>query len=344
MQQRLNITGHAKADELIRELTGLCSSKDCAPYFQNTLTTLVKMGMNYEDVGDFKLVNTSLAEMTRAFNMFFPYRDKRKVVVFGSARTPASDPCYQQAEKLARILAESGLMVISGAGGGIMEAANLGAGPDNSFGLNIKLPFEQKANPYIVGDHKLLRFKYFFTRKLMFIKESDATVLFPGGFGTLDEGYENITLIQTGKCLPRPIVLLEPEGGNYWNTWVRSVKEEILNNGYISPDDIDLFYQARDLEDATRYILEFYKIYHSLRYVREFTVLRFVKEIPPSLVNELNSDFKDILAEGWFKSSAALPDELKNNEFVDLPRLVFRFNKMHFGRLLQMILKINRSI
>ncbi|NIQ01093.1 MAG: cytochrome D ubiquinol oxidase subunit II, partial [Nitrospinaceae bacterium] len=236
---------------------------------------------------------------------------------------------------------QGGFMVISGAGGGIMEAANRGAGKQHSFGINIKLPFEQKANPYILGDPKLMLFKYFFTRKLIFIKESDATVLLPGGFGTLDEGFENLTLFQTGKSLPRPIVLLEPENGNYWSRWLEFVDSVLVENGYVSPDDKHLFQLATSVEEASGRILQFYRVYHSLRYVRGVTVLRFTRTLPPELLDELNEEFQDILTNGRIRSSPPLDDESRNREYLELPRLVLNFNKRSFGRLNLMIRKIN---
>jgi uncharacterized protein (TIGR00730 family) len=245
------------------------------------------------------------------------------------------------ASTLSEELAKNGFMVISGAGGGIMEAANRGAGRDNSFGINIKLPFEQKANPFIQGDPKLMTFKYFFTRKLIFIKESSATILFPGGFGTLDEGYENLTLFQTGKCMPRPIVLMEPENGDYWRRWLDYVREALLNKGYISPDDLHLFHLSDSVGDATAHILGYYRVFHSLRYIREITVLRFTREIPGELLERLNDEFQDILRKGRIETSPPLGEELLNKEFPELCRLAFYFNKQKFGRLNEMIRVIN---
>ena len=200
--------GDPKAEQLIEELLEYCAEPALQELFREMLTTLVKLAQEHRDRGDYKLINTTLKELRHAFRVFLEYRDVRKVVIFGSARTPEDHPAYIMAQDLARRLVDDGMMVITGAGGGIMEAANRGAGRDLSFGINIKLPFEQKANPYIDGDPKLMQFKYFFTRKLMFIKESHATVLFPGGVGTLDEGFENLTLFQTGKCLPQPILMV----------------------------------------------------------------------------------------------------------------------------------------
>ncbi|MFQ5449725.1 MAG: TIGR00730 family Rossman fold protein [Nitrospinaceae bacterium] len=335
--------GDARIDGLIEELSGVCTAGKCNEKFRQILTTAVQLGMDHCDMGDYKLIHTTLRELRASFQIFEPYREVRKVMVFGSARTPESDPCYAMTLELSRQLVERGFMMISGAGGGIMEAANRGAGKGNSFGINIKLPFEQQANPYIAGDPKLMNFKYFFTRKLIFIKESDATVLLPGGFGTMDEGYENLTLFQTGKTLPRPIVLLEPENGDYWKSWLDFVDSVLIQKGFISTDDRKLLQEARTVEEARDYILEFYRVYHSLRYVRGKTILRFLKPLSPALVDQLNEEFSDILVQGRIQSSPPLQEEVRNEEYPELPRLVFNFDKRHFGRLNEMIWRINRS-
>jgi uncharacterized protein (TIGR00730 family) len=337
-------TGDPKADRLIEELADTCLSEDCREMFRQILSTVTKMGREHVDLGDFKLINTTIKELRHSFRVFHPYRHVRKVMVFGSSRTEQDDPNYSLAVKLSKQLVDLGFMMISGAGGGIMEAANRGAGKGNSFGINIKLPFEQGANPYIVNDPKLMQCKYFFTRKLIFIKESDATVLLPGGFGTLDEGFENLTLFQTGKTLPRPIVLLEPKEGNYWRTWLDFVDSALIKKGLISADDRKLFQVAHSVEEASKHITDFYRVYHSLRYVRGLTVLRFTREIPGPLIDRLNSDFNDILASGKIQATPPLEDELKKREHLDLPRLVFNFNHKSFGRLNEMIQAINSSL
>jgi uncharacterized protein (TIGR00730 family) len=336
--------GDPQAEQMIQDLVDFCDNPTVADLLKETLTTVVKMGLEHKDRGDFKLTNNTLKELRHAFRVFHPYRAKRKVVIFGSARTPESDPSYQMAMETARAVVEKGHMVITGAGGGIMEAANLGAGRENSFGINIRLPKEQRANLHIEGDSKLMQFKYFFSRKLIFIKESSATILFPGGLGTLDEGFENLTLFQTGKCMPRPIILVEPENGTYWKSIVRLLEEELLTKGYISSIDMNLFHISNSVEDAIQHLEDYYRYYHSLRYVNEFTVLRFTKALSPAVVSYLNHEFLDILREGGFQTSEALDSEKIQNEYPDLPRLVFQFNKQHFGRLNEMILWINRNL
>ena len=343
MQKKNYRIGDPETDKMIETLAEVCVSDECRGFFREILTTAVKMGLEHQDVGDFKLINSTLKELRHAFRVYVPYRKIRKVAVFGSSRISESNPIYTLTQELCGQLVQQGFMVISGAGGGVMEAANRGAGKENSFGVNIKLPFEQGANPFIEGDPKLMMVKYFFTRKLIFIKESDATVLLPGGFGTLDEGAECLTLFQTGKSLPRPIVLLEPEHGNYWKHLLKFVDSVLIPDGFIAPDDRKLMQIARSAAEAVDLIQNFYRVYHSLRYVRALTVMRLNEKLPAALLQKLNRDFKDIVVQGEIEASGALEEELKKNEFLDLPRLVFHFNKKNFGRLNEMIRAINNS-
>jgi uncharacterized protein (TIGR00730 family) len=336
--------GDPQAEQMIQDLVDFCDNPVVPDLLKEILTTVVKMGLEHHDRGDFKLTNNTLKELRHAYRVFLPYREKRKVVIFGSARTPESDPSYQMALETAQAVVEKGHMVITGAGGGIMEAANLGAGRENSFGINIRLPKEQRANLHIEGDSKLMQFKYFFTRKLIFIKESDATILFPGGFGTLDEGFENLTLFQTGKCMPRPVILVEPKNGTYWESLVHLLDTELLSKGYISSIDTNLFHIVHSVDEAIQYLEDSYRYYHSLRYVNGLTVLRFTKALSPAVVEYLNHEFRDILQDGDFQASKALEAEKAANEFPDLPRLVFKFNQHYFGRLNEMILWINRNL
>ena len=337
------IVDEPKADALIKELATLCANPAVAEQFREILTTAVKLTQESSDTGDYKLINTALKELRHAMRIFSPHRETRKVVVFGSARTDPSDPCYKMAENLARELVQSGFMIITGAGPGIMAAANKGAGKERSFGINIKLPSEQGANQYISGDPKLMTFKYFFTRKLFFIKESSATVVFPGGLGTQDEGFENLTLFQTGKSLPRPIVLAEPQNGSYWQNWLKYVENELLAPGYISAEDMGLFRRTTTVDETLTYIKDFYRVYHSLRYRKGKTVIRLNHALPPQTLERLNDEFMDILIDGKFIASGPLADEFRNNEYPDLPRLVFNFNKKNYGRLNQLIKVINLS-
>ncbi len=230
-------------------------------------------------------------------------------------------------------------MVIRGGGGGVMEAGNRGAGKDG-FGINIQLPAEQHANPY-VSDDKLMKFHYFFTRKLVFVKESDATVLFPGGFGTNDEAFEILTLTQTGKAMPRPIVFAEPKGCTYWKTWLKFVKNEMMAKGYIPKDDFSLFRVMNDVDEAVEEVVGFYKVYDSIRFVGPTTVIRLKKELPQKRIDSLNSEFCDMLLEGKIISCGPLSEEIRDKDHLKLPRLAMKFNRADYGRLAEMIRRIN---
>jgi hypothetical protein len=232
-------------------------------------------------------------------------------------------------------------MVITGAASGIMRAGHEGAGKDASFGLNIRLPFEQGANPVIAADRKLITCKYFFTRKLLFIKESHATALFPGGFGTLDEGFESLTLVQTGKSDPRPIVFVDTPRGTFWQPLLGFMEQRLVRGGLVSASDCWTFQVARSAEDAVHRILHFYSTYHSLRYVKDRLVLRLQRPLPPTALGVLSREFSDMLAGGVFEEGAALPEEADEPDLHQLPRLVFRYNRREYGRLVQLIHRIN---
>ncbi|MFM2431981.1 MAG: hypothetical protein RLZZ511_3194 [Cyanobacteriota bacterium] len=289
---------------------------------------------------DFKILHGALTDMEQAFLALHPYRHTRKIAIFGSARLAPTTPEYQMAREFAKRIAEQGYMVITGAGPGIMQAGNEGAGPEQSIGLNIKLPFEQGSNPFIEGDPKLVSFKYFFTRKLFFLKESDAIALFPGGFGTQDEAFECITLGQTGKTVPVPMVLIDKPGGSYWRDWATYIENQLLKNGLISPGDTGLFTVTDRLDVAVNAISSFYQVYHSNRYVGEQLVIRLRSALPDIAIAELNERFNDILVKGQIQSSKALPEEAGNETF-DLPRLVLHFNQRDLGRLFELIRAIN---
>jgi len=291
--------------------------------------------------GDAKLLATALKELRYCFKVFAAYRGRRKVTVFGSARTRPDHPAYRAAEEFGRRMAADGWMVLTGAGNGIMEAGHVGAGRDNSFGLNILLPFEQSANPVVHGDPKLMTLRYFFTRKLLFIKESDAVVLFPGGFGTHDEAYEALTLVQTGKSHIFPVVMVDEPGGNYWKLWQQFVEEALLNRGYISPADRHLFRVTDSVEEAVREVTRFYRVYHSMRYVKGHLVLRLRRPLSDRLMGEIRWSFADILTGGTFEQTDALPEEANEPNLASLPRLKFRFDRHAIGRLRQLIDVIN---
>jgi len=292
---------------------------------------------------DLKLLSRTLRELRQAFALFDRLRGRPKVTVFGSARIPAESPSFRQAEEFGREMSRRGWFVVTGAGEGIMKAAHLGAGRDCSIGVNILLPFEQPDNPVMAGNPHLIQTKYFFTRKLLFLKESGAIALFPGGFGTMDEAFETLTLLQTGKTNPIPMALVEEPGGDYWAKWKRSIEENILARDLISPDDLSLFRITETAGEAVEEILGFYRVYHSSRHVGNRFVIRLRKPLGPEALEALNAGFSDLLAGGEFRQEGALPEEADAPELADLPRIVFRFNCRSFGRLRRMIDFLNRQ-
>jgi uncharacterized protein (TIGR00730 family) len=310
--------------------------------YRSMLQTVVGLAGEGTEVIDLKVADSALAEMAEAFRVFRPFRKERKVTIFGSARTEPDHPAYRCARDLARSMADADWMVVTGAGPGIMAAGMEGAGRDRSIGVNIRLPFEQGANTFIAQDPKLVEMRYFFTRKLMLIKESDGYVVLPGGFGTLDEGYEILTLLQTGKAEPAPVVMLDIPGGTYWSGWDEFLRTKVEPLGLVSPDDRSLFTMTDDIDRATEEILGFYRNYHSCRWVGDLLVMRL--RVPPSssTLAELNESFADIVAGGSMRLSKPLPPERSVGEHLDLARLVFRFDKVHYGRLHQLIDALNR--
>ena len=291
--------------------------------------------------GDLKLLSRAIRELRYAFKVFGPYRNNPKVTVFGSARTPASDPSFQMAVDFGRGIAARGWLVVTGAASGIMEAGHVGAGREKSMGLNIMLPFEQDANPIIEGDSKLVHMKYFFTRKLMFVKECHAVVCFPGGFGTLDETLEVLTLLQTGKRELVPLVLAAPAGDDYWNGFHQFVVDQLLADGMISPDDLSLYKVTHSVQEAIDDVIGFYRVYHSMRYVGERLVLR-LKQAPSSkLIDEINERFREIVVDGRIELGSALPAESDQHDLSELPRLIFCFDRRGHGQLREMINLIN---
>ncbi len=333
------------ADKAIKELMDMVGGIYRPEYVREMIIAALKAGQEDEDKADLKLMNTTLKEMRFTAKIFGPYRGIKKVTVFGSARVKAHEPVYDMARILGKKLKEAGYMVITGGGPGIMQAANEGAGPDYSFGINIKLPFEQKANPVIQGNSKSILYKYFFNRKVAFIKEAHAVVLFPGGFGTLDEAMETMTLIQTGKRDIIPLVLIEPYGTTYWQTWMDFLRTELLDRGYIKKSDFSLFELVDSPENAVERINLFYRRFHSLRYVNGKLVIRMTSPLSPGKVSELNSMFPDILEDGGKISllDKSLPEEANEPHLTNLPRLIVDFNKRSFSRLKQMIDAINRT-
>jgi uncharacterized protein (TIGR00730 family) len=291
--------------------------------------------------GDVKLLNTALKELRYAFKVLAPYRQRRKVTVFGSARLKADHPACRAAVEFGRKSAAAGFMVITGAASGIMEAGHLGAGRENSIGVNILLPFEQNANPIIAGDIKLMHLKYFFTRKLLFVKESNAVALFPGGFGTQDEGFEVLTLVQTGKSPLIPIIMVDEPGGDYWKRWLEFIEGVLLKRGMISPADMAIFKVTDSVDAALAEMLHFYQVYHSMRYVGPDLVLRLKQKLNDATLEKIRHNFADIVVTGTFEQTTALPQEAGDVHVADLPRLRFRFDRRSLGRLRMLIDTIN---
>ncbi len=301
-----------------------------------------KLAKDRTSRGDVKLLSRTLRELRYAFKVFAPYRTCRKVTIFGSARTLPHHPSYQQAVEFGRQMAEHQWMVVTGAAAGIMEAGNVGAGRAHSMGLNILLPFEQASNPIIAGDPKLVHMKYFFTRKLMFVKESDAICLLPGGFGTLDEGLEVLTLLQTGKRDLVPVVMLDEPGGDYWATLEAFIHKQLLAKALISPEDLHLYKRTDRVEEAVEEVLTFFRIYHSMRYVHGKLVLRINRRPSEAVLETIQSQFADILAEGRFEICEPLAEEKEEVALAALPRMVFQYNRYNQGRLRQLIDFLNR--
>jgi len=315
-------------------------SQDLLQVMRHTIDRLQKDGAAR---GDLKLLSRTLRELRYAFKIFRPYRRRRKVTIFGSARTPANHAEYMAAVELGEKMAKHGWMVITGAGGGIMEAGHRGAGREASMGLNIMLPFEQSANPYIEGDPKLVTMKYFFTRKLMFVKECSGIICLPGGFGTLDEALETLTLMQTGKQTMIPLVLLDHPGGTYWRDLGTFIKNQLLDNHMISPEDVSLYKITNSVDEAVDETLNFYRVYHSMRYIKDRLVFRLKETLSESIFNRIQAEFQDILVDGEFEQRSALPEESGEPDLADLPRLVFHFNRRSLGRLRMLINAINES-
>ncbi len=306
------------------------------------LVTVLALAQGQPDRLDLKIANAALREMYDGFQVFAPYRSVRKITMFGSARTLPSDPLYAQARDLASKLASLGWSTVTGAGPCIMAAGLEGAGPEHSFGINIRLPFEQLANQFIVSDPKLVSMKYFFTRKLLLVKESDGYAVLPGGFGTLDESFELLTLLQTGKAQPAPVVFLEVPGGSYWQAWERFVTEEVAARGLISAEDSNFYLVTDDVLDAAGEIMGFYRNYHSLRWVGDRLVIRLLARPTPDEVAALSEEFSSIcLTPGIELLEGPLPSEVRENDHTDLARVALPFDRMSYAHLRRLIDALN---
>jgi uncharacterized protein (TIGR00730 family) len=326
-----------RIEDLINYKGGGANQESVADIIENAL----KLLKDVEDSGDVRVIQTALRELRYAFKMFAPYARTRKVTMFGSARTLPTRMEYQQALEFGRKIAEAGFMVITGAGGGIMQAGHEGAGTERSFGANIRLPWEQAANPVIREDKKLITFKYFFTRKLIFIRHSDAIALFPGGFGTMDEGYEALTLMQTGKSQLMPLVLIDRPGGTYWRTWDKHVREHLLRDQLISPDDLNLYQITDDTDQAVKIITRFYRNFHSSRFVKDLFVIRLKHAPSDSAIEAMNEDFADLITGAKIQRVDPTPEEIADEDNHELPRIAFGFNRRDYGRLRQLIDLLN---
>lgn len=307
------------------------------------IRTVLRLAADEPSRGDLKILNRTLKELRQAFKIFAPYENVRKVSIFGSTRVPERDPYYDMTMAVAGRLAEENFMIITGAGPGIMQAGHEGAGREKSFGVNIRLPAIQKANSFIDGDPKLMSFHFFFTRKLMFVKEADAVVIFPGGFGTHDELTESITLAQTGKSQLVPLILIDVPGGTYWQEWLAFLRSAVKSRGYITDEEMGFFKVFDDVEAAVAEIKNFYRNYHSYRFVKRELVIRLNSAPSPALIERINRDFRDIFKAGVARQTAPLPDEADEPATLHLHRLLVPFNQMDFARLRQMIDAINQA-
>lgn len=333
--------------DLVSELLAIAPAGEKDPrrmaLLENILATCIALTRDGAPIPDLKLIDSALAEMRRALNCFAPYSTVRKVATFGSARSRPADPEYRLARDFAAAATRAGYMIITGAGPGVMRACQEGAGRERSFGVNIRLPFENVANEFIRGDDKLVEFKYFFTRKLFFLKESSAIVLFPGGFGTHDECFEALTLVQTGKSRMVPIVFIDVPGGTYWKTWNRYVEDHILAKSLIDPEDLSIFRITDRIEDAIEEIDTFYRVYHSSRMIRNRLIIRTSSYVSDRDLSALSNEFTDILRGKPIVRREPYDEEHDEPATLSLPRLVLQFDMKRYGRLRQLIDRLNQS-
>lgn len=332
-----------KIEELLAAVGADVTSFD-ARLVKDLITTGLKLIPDGRDTGELKLITTAIKELRYAYRVFGQYPEPHKVTIFGSARTPKGHPDYVAAHDFGKMMAERGWMCITGAGGGIMQAGHEGPGREASFGVAIRLPFETTANEVIAGDEKLIHFRYFFTRKLMFLSQAEAIALFPGGFGTMDEAFESLTLIQTGKSSMIPVVLVEGAGGNYWDQFDEAMRKMLLARGWISPEDVGLYRIMRTPREAADHILKFYRLYHSSRYVRDDFVIRLQRALTPKDVDRLSEEFGVLIKPGLdgkpgkMVQRGALDAE---DDHRHLPRLVFAHTRYKFGLIRALIDRIN---
>lgn len=330
-------------DALITQVGLAGTAAQSGRLVREMILSALKAGQEISYPADLKLMRTTMKEMRFTAKVFGPHRGRRKVTIFGSARTESDEAIYQKCVEFSRLLAEHNYMVITGGGGGIMQAGNEGAGAENSFAINISLPFEQSTNPVMADSPNVITYKYFFNRKIAFLKEADAVALFPGGFGTLDEAMETLTLIQTGKNPPIPLVLVDDDHGGYWENLFSFMRNTLLKRGLISGEDFGLFTLTRSPEEAVQVINDFYRVYHSSRYIGEDLVIRTTKELSAEEVDILQNEFSEILSPGQriTTASVALDKESDQPDLLLLPRLIVPFNHRNFGLLIAFIRRIN---
>ncbi len=333
-------TGDPDLDRLLVEVLDAAPATADRDQLLEILVTAAGLAGDRAQRLNLKITNAALREMREAFRLFAPFSEVPKVTIFGSARTRPDDPLYVQTRDLARDLAAAGWMVVTGAGPGIMAAGAEGAGPAQSIGVNIRLPFETPNS--LVADLNMVSMKYFFTRKLMLMKESAGFAVLPGGFGTLDEAFELLTLLQTGKAAPAPIVLLEVPGGTYWHAWAGFIRDEVLARGLISEEDLALYRITDDAAVARDELLGFFRNYHSIRFVGQRLVVRLRAAPTADELDALNRDFADIVTRGRIQATGALPAEVSDDDHVELPRLVLHYDRARQGRLRSLVDALNR--
>lgn len=328
-------------DRIINELIEESGDIHHPAVIKEMILATLKIGQDVDYLADLKLINTTLREMRYTAKVFAPYRHRKKVTIFGSARTEETDEMYKKCVCFCRSLAESGYMVITGGGPGIMRAGNEGAGSENSFAVNIRLPFEQRPNSVMYRNPRLITYKYFFNRKVAFVKETDAIVVFPGGFGTLDEAMEVFTLIQTGKTSPKPLILMDDHDG-YWEQFFGFVKESLLVKGFISGEDFSLFTITRSALEALQVINTFYSVYHSMRFIKDRLVIRLEKALSDAQIATLTREFPELIKAGdLIRCCEAFPEEIDEPDLASLPRISLLFNHHHYGLLIAFINRIN---
>jgi uncharacterized protein (TIGR00730 family) len=332
---------NCELDELIDSLLEKAGNIHHPAIIREIIISALKAGQETDYLADLKLFSNTMKEMRYTSKVFGPYRGRKKVSIFGSARTRPEEPIYRKCVRFGRLLAEKNFMIITGGGGGIMEAGNEGAGSENSFAVNIRLPYEQQPNRVMAENPRLITYKYFFTRKVAFVKEADAIAVFPGGFGTMDEAMEVFTLIQTGKTSPKPLVLVDDNYG-YWKRWFEFIKSYMLGKGFISGEDFSIFTITQNEEEAVQVIEDFYRNYHSMRFVNGLVVIRLNKELSDENIFELEKEFPEIVIPGTrIVRGIPLPEEADEPDLLHLNRIMLHFNHQHFGLLLAFIRRLN---